>query len=134
MAGPSRSWLQSSSYFHYYSYLCNYVIQLLALNHLTMIKSTGMNVLYQHPLPHLLHALLPSLFLKPPKPSPNSSITLPLLLFLLATSTKAWWSLEIAEAIVKCCKAFARVHCSEEDYQNYTRSVQKVSDLFPSRQ
>ena len=32
---------------------------------------------------------------------------------------KAWWSPEIAEAIAKRRKAFARAHCSEKDRQNY---------------
>ena len=32
---------------------------------------------------------------------------------------KAWWSYEIAKAVAKRRKTFARAHCSEEDRQNY---------------
>ena len=32
---------------------------------------------------------------------------------------KAWWSSEVADAVAKRRKAFAKAHCSEEDRQNY---------------
>ena len=32
---------------------------------------------------------------------------------------KAWWSSEIADAVAKRRKAFAKAHCFEEDLQNY---------------
>ena len=33
--------------------------------------------------------------------------------------TKAWWSSEVADAVAKRRKAFAKAHCSEEDSQHY---------------
>ena len=32
---------------------------------------------------------------------------------------KAWWSSEVADAVAKSQKAFAKAHCSEENRQNY---------------
>ena len=130
MANPSRPWLQSSSYFYFYyyfylptlhSFLPIKLIQLLALPHLTKIKPAGTNIsLVSTPTNHIFQALLHSLF---------QYSHLHKLLNYVATSTipfgninlpaKTWWSPEIAEAVAKRRKAFARAHCSEKECQNY---------------
>ena len=45
---------------------------------------------------------------------------------------KAWWSSEVADAVVKRRKAFANAHCSEEDRQNYI-SISRYTFIVISR-
>ena len=42
---------------------------------------------------------------------------------------KAWWYSEVAHAVAKRRKAFAKAHCSEEDRQHY--SILPLSDIPP---
>ena len=37
----------------------------------------------------------------------------------ISRPAKAWWSPEVADAVAKRRKAFAKAHCSEEDRQHY---------------
>ena len=43
---------------------------------------------------------------------------------------KAWWSSEVADAIAKRRKAFAKAHCSEEDRQHYIATSRYTSTVI----
>ena len=44
--------------------------------------------------------------------------------------TKAWWSSEVADAVAKCRKAFAKAHCSEEDRQHFIATSKYISTVI----
>ena len=101
--------------------------------HLTIINLAGMiTLLILIPTVLLPLTLQHFLFLKPLTPLPNSMM-LPLLPFLSAASTcpaKAWWSPEVADAVAKRRKAFAKAHCSEEDRQHYIATSRYTSTVI----
>ena len=43
---------------------------------------------------------------------------------------KAWWSPEVADAVAKRRKAFAKAHCSEEDRQHYIATSRYTSTVI----
>ena len=43
---------------------------------------------------------------------------------------KAWWSSEVADAVAKRRKAFAKAHCSEEDRQHYIATSRYTSTVI----
>ena len=49
----------------------------------------------------------------------NDAATSAILFGSINRPAKAWWSPEVADAIAKRRKVFAKAHCSEEDRQNY---------------
>ena len=119
MVGPTKS-LTIFLFPLQFLYIFLSLIQPLALSHLTILKLAGINTsLTLTPTAHLLQYLLQSVFLKPPT---HTFITLfkdpgtfAISFGSINLPVKACWFPEIVQE----WKAFVRVHCSQENRQNY---------------
>ena len=84
--------------------------------HLITIKLAGtITLLLLIPTALLPLTLQHSLFLK----SSNDAATFAIPFGSINRLAKAWWSSEVADAVAKRQKAFAKAHCSEDDRQHY---------------
>ena len=111
------------------------LINSISRPHLITIKPAGtITLLILIPTALLPLTLQNFLFLKSPTPLSNSSMMLPLMpnsaisFGSINRFAKAWWSSEVADAVVKRRKAFAKCHCFEADRQNYI-SISRYAPL-----
>ena len=122
MADFSRPWLRSFSYLYYYSHfpLINSFHRPPSFNYNKACWDDYLTYIDTHCPPasnfitlslseatHTFTKLL------------NNATTSAISFGSINCPAKAWWSSEVTDAVAKCRRAFAKVHCSKEDRQNY---------------
>ena len=133
MADPSGPRLRSSSYLYHYSHfpLINSIHRPSSFNynkarwddHFTYIDthcppSSNFTTLSLSEATHTFTKLL------------NDAATSAIPFGIINRPTKAWWSSEVADAVAKRRKTFAKAHCSEEDRQHYIATSRYTSTVI----
>ena len=135
MADPPGSRLRSSFYLYHYSPLTSPLINSIHRPpHLTTIKLAGTIIL----LILKTHCPTPSNFIKLSLSEAthtftkllNDAATSAIPLGSINRPTKAWWSSEVADAVAKRQKAFAKAHCSEENRQHNIATSRYTSTVI----